>query len=148
MAVPAATIHRMESADARVGLVERGYAALDSGDVDAFLAEVAPDAVVRYPAAGVLPYGGEWRGRQAIARFLDVHDAAEEILEFDVIDIVPGDERIFTTGRFRGRSRVTGREWATPFVHVFTVAEGGITSWEAFFDTAAAVTAHGGADSG
>ena len=132
----------MREADSAADVVGRAYAALDDDDVEAFLAFFADDAIVRYPAAGSLPYGGTWRGIAKIRRFLDVHDETEEIVVFQVRTIEAAGERVFARGRFAGRSKRTGREWQTEFVHAFGVAHGLIVGWDAFFDTAAAAEAH------
>jgi ketosteroid isomerase-like protein len=124
------------------GVVEGAYAALDAGDIEAFLAFFAADAFVRYPADGKLPYGGTWRGHQEIGRFLDVHDETEEIVVFDVQTVETAGEWVFARGRFVGRTRRTGVEWTTEFIHTFHVRRGVIVEWDAFFDTAAAMEAH------
>jgi len=132
----------MTEIDPRVDVVRQAYAGLEPDDVDAFLGRFAADAIVRYPAEGALPYGGTWIGTNAIAEFLDRHDAIEEIVEFRVESVEAGATGIYARGRFAGTSRRTGRQWETRWVHAFTVVGGKIDSWDAFFDTAAAVEAH------
>ena len=123
------------------------YAALEADDVAGVLALCRDEVEVVYPAAGALEYGGSWRGREGVARFLDAHDAAEEILDFDPRAMVADGDTVIARGHFIGRTRATGREWSTEFVHVLTVTGGRLARWQAFFDTAAAVAArHGAAD--
>lgn len=125
-----------------VQTAEQLYAALDADDVSPFLDLCADEVVVAYPAQGSLPYGGRWEGRDGTAGFLDAHDAAEEILVFEVRRFVADGELVVAIGTFSGRAKPTGREWSTPFVHVLTIVDGRLHRWEAFFDTAAAVAAH------
>ena len=132
----------MPELDPAADVVARAYAALDSDDLEAFLAFFAEDAIVRYPAAGLLPYGGTWRGVDKIRRFLDVHDETEEIVVLQVRTVEAAGSRVFARGRFVGRSKRTDHEWRTDFIHAFGVADGLIVGWDAFFDTAAAVEAH------
>lgn len=96
------------------------------------------------PPAGRLPYAGSWRGREGVAAFLDAHDAAEEILDFDPAEMVANGDTVFVIGSFEGRAGPTSRTWSTTFVHVLTVSDGHLSRWRAFFDTAAAVEAHAG----
>jgi ketosteroid isomerase-like protein len=131
----------MDAAD-RVDVLQRLYAALDADDIPAFLELCAADAVIDYPAKGLLPYGGTWRGHEGIVEFLDRHEAAEEILDFDVGDMVADDRNMLVLGFFRGRAKRTGRTWETRFVHVMTVADGQLQRWEGYFDSAAALEAH------
>ncbi len=128
--------------DARIDFVERIYAVMTDDDVEPFLRMCAADASVHYPAEGLLPYGGTWRGRDAIRSFLVAHDEAEEILGFEPASMAASDDRVFVIGRFEGRAKPTGRIWQTEFVHVMTVGDNQLRRWQAFFDTAAAASAH------
>ena len=135
-----ATLHG-RSGDPAVRLVERAYAALEADDVPAFLEHFAVDAQVHYPAEGSLPYGGIWRGHDGISRFLDLHEEAEEILDFRPIEMSADGETVYVLGFFRGQARASDQAWETRWVHRFDVGGGQIRRWEAFFDTAAAVAA-------
>lgn len=122
-------------------LVERLLQTLEDDNVPAFLGLCTEDAVFNYPAQELLPYGGLWHGREGIARFMELHDEAEEILEFDVQTMVPGDDSVLVLG-FRGRAKPSGRTWETRFVHALTVREARLQRWDAYFDSAVAVEAH------
>ena len=128
--------------DPRVELVLKAYAALEADDVPAVLELFAGDATVDHSAPGQLPYGGVWQGTDGIARFLEVHDDTEEIVDFEPGSIGGGSGNVFVRGFFRGRSRSTGRTWETRWVHIFRVEGGRLQRWEAFFDTAAALGAY------
>jgi ketosteroid isomerase-like protein len=123
-------------------IIERAYAALDADDVPAFLALCSNSVVVRYPAAGLLAYGGDWQGLDGVSDFLDAHDATEEIVMFERKELVAAADLVLAFGDFSGLSKATGRSWGTDFVHAFRVTDGRIDRWQAFFDTSAAVEAH------
>jgi ketosteroid isomerase-like protein len=128
--------------DTAAAVIEHFYAAIEAGDVPTIVAYLGDDAIVSYPAEGALPYGGSWHGPEAIGRFLDLHDQAEEILEFEPARFAIDGEQVLVRGRFTGRSKATGRTWATNWVHAFDVVHGRVQRWEAYFDTAAAIEAH------
>ena len=123
------------------GTAEQLYAAIEADDIPRFLELCAEEVSVLYPAEGRLPYGGGWEGRDAVARFMDVHDAAEEILTFEVRRMVADGDTVIVLGDFTGRAKPGGREWSTQFVHHLTITGGLLHRWQAFFDTAAAVDA-------
>jgi uncharacterized protein len=119
----------------------RLYQLLDGDDIPAVLELCDQDVIIQYPAVGMLPYGGTWLGHDGVARFLEIHDVSEEILEFEVARLITDGDDVMVLGTFRGRAKRGGREWATPFVHHLTAVGGRLSRWEAFFDTAAAVEA-------
>jgi len=120
---------------------EELYSALEADDVPRVLAVCADDVTVRYPAEGQLAYGGSWEGQRGVERFLEAHDAAEEIVEFEVRRMVAEGDTVLAIGHFVGRAKPSGGQWSTEFVHCLTITDGRLRRWEAFFDTAAAVAA-------
>ena len=122
------------------------YATIASDDSAPFLALCADDVTIVYPAAGRLPYGGEWHGRDGAATFLEAHDEAEEILSFDVTKIIADGDTAVAVGRFAGRSKPSGRTWSTAFAHVLTIADGRLRRFHVHFDSDAAVRARVGGD--
>ena len=124
-----------------VATAEELYAALEADDVPRALAVCADDLTIRYPADGRLLYGGSWQAPGALVRFLEAHDAAEEIVEFEVRRMVAEGDTIVAIGHFAGRAKPDGGEWSTDFVHHLTITDGRVRRWEAYFDTAAAVAA-------
>jgi ketosteroid isomerase-like protein len=125
-----------------IELAERLYEAVVQDDSVPFLALCADDVVIDYPGKGLLPYGGTWNGRDGARAFLDAHDATEEILAFDVGQIVADGDSVLALGNFEGRSKATNELWSTSFVHVLTFEAGLLTRWQAYFDSSAAVEAH------
>ena len=126
-------------------LLRQVYDALD--DVPALMQLCAPDVVIRYPGEGALAYGGTWRGRDGFVRMLGAHEDEEEILGFELRDLVGRQGRVVGLGLFRGRAKSSGRVWTTEFAHVATFRDGLLVRFEAFFDTAAAIEAHRDTDS-
>jgi uncharacterized protein len=51
-------------------------------------------------------------------------------------EFIDGGDRIVVLGTYSGTSRATGRAFAAPFAHVFTVDDGVITVMRQFTDTA------------
>jgi uncharacterized protein len=123
-------------------IVRGWYQALEADDLPTAIALCSSEIELRYPAAGRLPYGGTWEGPEGVEHWAGAHDSMEEILEFETDDPIVDGDRTAVPGHFRGRSRQSGREWETRFVHVLTVRDGHLVRFEAHFDTAAAVEAH------
>ena len=125
-----------------IAFVESLYAVLDDEDIEPFVNLCSVDVVIRYPAAGRLPYGGSWHGHDGVRGFLGAHDEAEEILAFEPSQMAADGDRVFVLGTFEGRAKPSGQVWSTEFVHVLHVVSGRLVRWDGYFDTAAAMTAH------
>jgi uncharacterized protein len=124
-----------------VELVKQIYANLEEDDAASLLAICALDVEWQYPPVKELPYGGLWRGPDGVARFVQQHDEAEELLDFNPSDLVAQGDHVAVLGTYRGRVKSTGHEWVTNFVHVLTIRNGKIQRFEAHCDTAAALEA-------
>jgi ketosteroid isomerase-like protein len=132
------------SAAESLRLAERVYERLEADDIPGLVDLCAVDVEIVYPAAGQLPYGGEWRGHDGVRAWSDAHEAAEEILDFQVHSMRAADDDVMVVGRFQGRAKPSGRAWETRFIHLLTFTGPRLQRLEAVFDTAAAVEAHGG----
>jgi uncharacterized protein len=98
------------------------YDAFDRGDAEAFVGLLAHDIEWRVPE--VLPWGGVRHGHDGVRTYLELlgehvdggWGAPEEFLD------VGG--RVIVLGRFSGTARATGRDFETPFVHLWSTSDG------------------------
>jgi ketosteroid isomerase-like protein len=120
-------------AQANVELVRGVYDAFAQGDVDAVFAAMEPD--VEWDESEGMPYGGVYRGRDAIVEnvfgpiLADVEDftaAPYEILALD-------DARVMARGRHGGKGAAGPVD--ARFVHIWTVTDGKVSRYEQLADT-------------
>lgn len=103
--------------------------------IDAMLAYLAPDVLMAQ--AGVLPYGGEWTGRDGFAGFLEAFGKAWSALEFIEQRFVSDGDTVAVYSRGRLTSRDTGRTLETELVQWITFRDGMIAAFRPFYlDTA------------
>lgn len=101
----------------------------------------APDVVLRQAEA--LPYGGEWRGHQGMARFFTAMSAVWESFdmreqEFLATGATGAPATLVVRTRVRARARATGRVLDFPILQTVTVTDGRISEVNPFYwDTAA-----------
>src|SRR3954451_14113359 len=114
--------------ESNVELVRGVYDAFADGDVDAVFAAMKPD--IEWDESEGMPYGGVYRGRDAIVEnvfapiLADVEGFTakpDEILELD-------DARVLARGRHGGRGAAGPVD--ARFVHIWTVAEGQVSRYE------------------
>ena len=118
---------------ANVELVQTVYEAFGRGDVDAVFAAMEPD--IEWNESEGMPYGGVYRGRDAIVEnvfgpiLADVEEFTadpDEILRLD-------DARVMARGRHGGngaRGPVDAR-----FIHIWTISAGKVSRYEQLADT-------------
>jgi uncharacterized protein len=116
-----------------VAIVRALYDAFARRDVDAVLALMDPEVVIRQ--SDQVPWGGTYHGHeQALAFFARLTEHIETAVEIDRL-IVAGDA-VVEVGRTCGRALATGREFAIDETHVWRLRDGRIASMEAFVDNA------------
>jgi ketosteroid isomerase-like protein len=122
--------------------IEKIYAAFAAGDVAVVLAAMAVD--VDWESLGLeeLPFGGNYRGVEGVARFFDAVAAQEEPLEFEVEEFVVNDTTVVALGHEEMRVHSTGRTYRSPWAQVWTLRAGKVTKFRAYMDTAAMRAAH------
>ena len=129
----------MEQAEQDLALVREVYDAFARADVPRIMALFAEDgSVVQSPA---LPWGGSHTGHAGLGHFLTTltthlqsHPETERLF-------ADGAGRVVQVGRTRGVVRATGTPFDVPEVHVFTLAGGRVTRFEAYLDTPALLAA-------
>jgi hypothetical protein len=117
-------------------LVQRFYANVQAGDIDAVLALLSPDFELVYSGPSVIPSAGTWKGQEGFRNWAQAAlrgHLPPESVTFEEF-IVQGD-RIVVPGHVTLRVKTTGKTCETDFLHLFTVHGGKLTSWRDFFDT-------------
>jgi uncharacterized protein len=129
------------SEHANVRTVEAIYAAFGRGDLGAVLTTLAEDVAWRHPRPDDIPWGGERRGRDAVAEFFIATNCYLEVEEFTPEQFVARDDQVIVFGHERMRTREGGRVYGTDWVHVFTMRDGKIVGFREYTDTATIVDA-------
>lgn len=122
--------------------IRAGVAAFSRGDVDALLANHAPD--VEYRTAITTVEGGIYRGHDGVRQWLadlsevveDLDGRVEEIHEID-------ENRYLASGRFAGRGKGSGAQFDMEMAWVYRLRGGQLVRYEAYFDRADALQSLG-----
>lgn len=117
-------------------LAREAYAAFARGDIPGFLAMM--DANVVWHEAASLPYGGTYRGPDAILQNIFVPLGGDWDQFSATPERVIGDgAEVAVLGRYRAISKHNGKRLDVPFVHVFTFDDAGkIVQFDQMTDTA------------
>ena len=122
-----------------VEIARGGYEKFDSGDVPGVLAIMADNVVWTEPSE--MAYGGSHVGPQAVLdgvfmKLGDVYDEFAVTLE----EIFPHGDHVVMLGRHSWKSKSTGLVASVKCVHVFTFNNGKIATFDAYYDSAKALT--------
>jgi ketosteroid isomerase-like protein len=113
-------------------VVREGYERFMAQDVEGVLALFSPELVWEIPGPQAL--AGEYRGPDGAAEFFTKLPQYWESIEVRPLEFLADGERVVAIGRHLiGRN---GRKYDIPFVHVWTVRDGRVTSFREYTDTA------------
>jgi len=118
--------------------IDRYYALLASRDRPALLELLDDNICVRYYGpAGLLPWIGEFSGRQGYEEFFDIIATHLDIVEVETLDRVSNAVKTVVQCRGCWRVRSNGNKVYGNMVNVFTVVNGKVSAYEVYNDTAA-----------
>ena len=115
--------------EADVETLQRGYAALNRGDVSVVLDLLDPD--IEWHEPGWSPEAGTHRGRDSFERFFRGWIESFDGFRVEPERVVQRGDRLVAVVRQTGTGRSSGVQVATRLAHVWTVANGRAVRWEA-----------------
>lgn len=125
----------------------RCYELFKTGDIESLLNLYTDDADWETPNVENVPHGGKRRGRQQMSEFMSLVGEHSENLHFEPREFVAQGNKVVVLGNYEWRSKATGKQYESDFVHVCTFNdEGKITAFKEYLDTAAAREAYTAGD--
>jgi ketosteroid isomerase-like protein len=112
------------------------YAAMTRGDGAFLLDALADDVEWCEPPGGAAPFGGTYRGRQAVGGFFAALGAAVEEEAFEVRETFAEGEVVIATGHYRHRVKRTGQSYSTDWVMVWRFRGEKVQRFEIYKDSA------------
>ena len=117
-----------------VEFVKGVYGAFDRGDVPAALGAFADD--IEWFEAEGMPYGGVYRGPEAVAQNV-LGPIREDVDGFALVkeEFIASDGAVAAVVRYTGTGKATGKELDLPAVHVWDIRDGKLTRFRQYIDT-------------
>ena len=118
-----------------VQTVKDVYEAFARGDVGAVLGAMAED--IEWHEADGMPYGGVYRGGQAVAQHV-LGPITTDVEDFAVTpeQLIAEADTVVAVTRYTGTGKETGEKLNIPVIHVWDVVDGKIARFRQFADTA------------
>jgi ketosteroid isomerase-like protein len=110
------------------------YEAFARGDVPSVLGGFAPD--IEWHEAEGMPYGGVYRGPEAVAQNV-FGPIATDVEGFAVVpeQLIAAGDTVAAVVRYTGTGKATGKALDLPVVHVWDISDGKVARFRQFVDT-------------
>ena len=123
-------------------IAQQAYDNFKKGDIQALLNLMSDDIIWELPEIEDVPIAGSRSGRDAVGEFFAMMARDQDVIVFEPREFVADGDKVVALGHYQWRVRDTDREFATDFVHVFTIRNGKIVAFREHFDTAAVASAY------
>ena len=122
--------------------VREAYNNFKTGNIQGLIDQMSDNVAWELPEIGGVPFAGKRTGRDGVKEFFATLAQAQDVIEFEPIESLAQGDKVVSLGHYKWRVKETGREYASNFVHVFTVRNGKITGFREHFDTAVVAAAY------
>jgi ketosteroid isomerase-like protein len=124
-----------------VDIVRRGFAALNSGDVDAVIAQMDP-SVVWFPTPDFLDVG-PFRGHDGVRDLINLIVGAFDEYVLEPEELIDGGDTVVVPVHQTGRGKGSGLAVDARYILVFTMRDGRTTRVDSYYDRGEALAAAG-----
>jgi ketosteroid isomerase-like protein len=118
--------------------IQELYAAFGRGDIPHIIANLTDDVRWVSHLEAVVPWHGDFSGKDRVPQFFNAIFHAVEVLDFAPQDFIAEGEQVVSVGEFAGRVRATGKTSRTRWVFLWKFRNGKVCSYEQFHDPAMA----------
>ncbi len=125
-----------------INVVQQAYNNFKTGNITALVDQMTDDVVWQLPEIKNVAIAGTRRGREGVADFFATVARDQEVLEFEPREIVAQNDKVVSLGHYKWRVKETGRDFASDFVHIFTIRDGKIAGFREHFDSAVVAAAY------
>jgi ketosteroid isomerase-like protein len=125
-----------------IAVVQKVYANFKEGNIKALIDQMTDDVVWQLPEIKNVAIAGKRTGRDAVTDFFATVTRDQDMIEFDPREIVAQNDKVVSLGHYKWRVKQTGRDFASDFVHIFTIRDGKIAAFREHFDSAVVAAAY------
>jgi ketosteroid isomerase-like protein len=123
-------------------VVQQAYHNFQTGNIEGLVNQMSTDITWQLPEVEGVPLSGTRTGREGALDFFTTLARDQDVLSFEPKEFVAQGDKVISLGSYAWRIKETGREYASDFVHIFTIQDGVVTSFREHFDTAALAGAY------
>jgi hypothetical protein len=122
------------STDNNIEQVKAIFDAFGQGNVPFILDQLAPEVRFTSHLDPIVPWAGEFSGKDGAAEFFGSLGGSLEVTGHPVNDLVAQDDTVIATGDVTFRVRATEKQGSSSWVYIFKLADGKVQSYDQFND--------------
>jgi uncharacterized protein len=126
----------------KTAIVQQAYNNFKTGNIQGLLDQMSDDVTWQLPEIEGVPLAGKRTGRDGVSDFFATLARDQDVIEFEPREFVAQGDKVISLGHYKWRVKASDREYASDFVHVFTVRDGKIAGFREHFDTAVVAAAY------
>ena len=123
-------------------IVQQAYNNFKTGNIQGLIDQMSDNVTWQLPEVEGMALAGKRTSRDGVKEFFATLARDQDVLEFEPREFVAEGDKVVSLGDYRWRVKDTGREYASDFVHVFTVRDGKIVAFREHFDSAVVARAY------
>ena len=125
----------MSTQTQNLSLVKQMYEAFAKRNVNLIVSMLSADVVWEEPPNPFNPAAGRRIGVEGFLEWLKIGHDSEEILVLQPNKFLVDDDTVAVVGYTECLAKTTGKRYSTDFVHLITIRNGKIATFQEFFDT-------------
>jgi ketosteroid isomerase-like protein len=114
-----------------VDVIRGGYEDFRNGDFAGVMNRFDPE--IEWSVTPNIPFGGDYRGHEEVARFFEMLDEHYEELRVEPDEFIADGDRVVVLGVHRGRTRV-GNDFEIHFSHSWLLRDGKALGFREYAD--------------
>ena len=119
-----------------VALIGKIYEAFGRGDIGFIIDQLTDDVRWVTHLEPIVPWSGEYNGKANVPRFFEAIGGSVETTAFNPQEFIAQGDTVVSTGEFGCTVNATGKSSLAPWVFIWKIRDGKVTSYEQFHDPA------------
>lgn len=111
------------------------FAAFERADIPFILDQLADDVHFTSHLDPIVPWAGEYVGKDEVTRFFQALGGSVEVLGHPVNTLLTEGDTVVATGEISLRVRESGKAGSSSWVYIWTLADGQVRRYDQFNDT-------------
>ena len=120
---------------ANVELIKKCYNYFKEGNIPALLNELSDDIKWISPGPKMIPWAGEYEGKQSVGEFFTKLGGSVDFQSFEPREFIAQGNRVIALGHGAATSKKTGKSAKNEWAMAFIIKNGKVTHFQEYINT-------------